>query len=194
MGNSKASTEYLPSTTLASGNVAPAASTSDSPWGAGVDSSTGSASSSYATTVEGSSPSQDRSVNFLQKYTIGCQSKLNYYTKYYSGRISTSVGSKYYTKYYTKYYYQVHQVLLRKDTNYYTKYYTKYYSGRISTIVTVRAPRMLAISTRPASVDASCCASVVVASPPAAVADVVLSCAPSATTSSAAAAVGSVLS
>jgi hypothetical protein len=44
-------------------------------------------------------------------------------------------------------------------------YYTKYYSGRFSTyrldwtIVTVGAPRMLAISTSPASVGASSCAS-----------------------------------
>jgi hypothetical protein len=79
-------------------------------------------------------------------------------------------------------------------------YYTKYYSGRIDTynldrtIITVGAPRMLAISTRPASVGASSCASVAVASPPAAVADVALSYAPAATTSLAAAAAGSVLS
>jgi hypothetical protein len=78
-------------------------------------------------------------------------------------------------------------------------YYTKYYSGRLSTyrldrtIVTVGAPRMLAISTSPASVGASSCASVVVASPPAAVADAALSCAPVAITSSAAATAGSVL-
>jgi hypothetical protein len=71
-------------------------------------------------------------------------------------------------------------------------YYTKYYSGRISTyrldrtIVTAGAPRMLAISTRPASVGASSCASAAVASPPAAVVDVALSCAHAATTSSAA--------
>jgi hypothetical protein len=45
-------------------------------------------------------------------------------------------------------------------------YYTKYYSGRLNTyrldwtIVTVGAPRMLAISTSPASVGASSCASV----------------------------------
>jgi hypothetical protein len=54
-----------------------------------VDSSAGGAASSSATVVEGSSPSQDRSVDFLQKYTIGCQIKLDYYTKYYSGRLST---------------------------------------------------------------------------------------------------------
>jgi hypothetical protein len=77
--------------------------------------------------------------------------------------------------------------------------YTKNYSGRLSTykldqtIFTVGAPRMLAISTSPASVGASSCASAAVASPPATVADAALSCAPAATTSSAAAAAGSVL-
>jgi hypothetical protein len=39
-----------------------------------VDSSAGGAVSSSATAVEGSSPSQDRSVDFMQKYTVGCQS------------------------------------------------------------------------------------------------------------------------
>jgi hypothetical protein len=78
-------------------------------------------------------------------------------------------------------------------------YYTKYYSGKFSTyrldriIVTVGAPRILAISTNPASVGASSCASVAVAPPSAAVAGAALSCAPAATTSSAAAAAGSVL-
>jgi hypothetical protein len=38
------------------------------PWGAGADSSAGSATSS-ATAAEGSSLSQDRSVDFLQKHT-----------------------------------------------------------------------------------------------------------------------------
>jgi hypothetical protein len=155
MGNTKASAEYLPSTTLASGNAAPAAGASDSAWGAGVDSSAGGATSSSATVVEGSSPSQDRSVDFLQKHTNWSSIELDYYTKYYSGRLKT------------------------------------YKLDR--TIVTVGAPRMLAISTCPTSVGTSSCASVVVASPPAAVADVALSCAPAATTSSAAAAEGSVL-
>jgi hypothetical protein len=78
-------------------------------------------------------------------------------------------------------------------------YYTKYYSGRLNTyrldrtIVTVGAPRMLAIFTSPASVGASSCAFVAVASPPAAVAGATLSCAPAAITSSAAAAAGFVL-
>jgi hypothetical protein len=78
-------------------------------------------------------------------------------------------------------------------------YYTKYYSGKFSiyrldrTIVTVGAPRILAISTSPASVGASSCVSVAVAPPSAAVAGAALSCAPAATTPSAAAAAGSVL-
>jgi hypothetical protein len=78
-------------------------------------------------------------------------------------------------------------------------YYTKYYSGKFSTyrldrtIVTVSAPRILAISTSPASVGVSSCASVVVAPPSAAVAGAALSCAPAAITPSAAAAAGSVL-
>jgi hypothetical protein len=39
-----------------------------------VDSSAGGAASSSATAVEGSSPSQDRSVDFLQSTQVGCQS------------------------------------------------------------------------------------------------------------------------
>jgi hypothetical protein len=71
-GSTIPSAEYLPSTTLASGNVAPAAGASDSAWGAGVDSSAGGAASSSAIAVEGSSPSQDRSVDFLQSTQVGC--------------------------------------------------------------------------------------------------------------------------
>jgi hypothetical protein len=156
MGNTKAYAEYLPSTTLASGNAAPAAGASDSAWGAGVDSSAGGVTSSSATTVEGSSPSQDRSVDFLQKYTNWLSIKIDYYTKYYSGRLST------------------------------------YKLDR--TIVTVGAPKMLAMSTSPASAGASSCASAAAASSAATVAGAVLSCASAATTPSAAAAAGSVLS
>jgi hypothetical protein len=79
-------------------------------------------------------------------------------------------------------------------------YYTNYYSGRLSThkldrtIVTVGAPRMMAMSTSPASAGASSCASVVaVASSAATVAGAAPSCAPATTTSSVAAAAGSVL-
>jgi hypothetical protein len=53
---------------LASGNVASAAGGSGTAWAVGVDSSAGGVTSS-ATTDEGSSPSQDRSVDFLQKHT-----------------------------------------------------------------------------------------------------------------------------
>jgi hypothetical protein len=79
------------------------------------------------------------------------------------------------------------------------EHYTKYYSGKLSTyrldriIITVGAPRILAISTNPASVGASSCASVAVAPPSAAVAGAALFCVPAATTSSAAVAAGSVL-
>jgi hypothetical protein len=82
-----------------------------------VDSSAGGVASSSATAVEGSSPSQDRSVDFLQKYTSWLSMKFDYYIKYYSGRLST---------------YKLYR-----------------------TIVTVGAPRMLAMSTSPASEGAS---------------------------------------
>jgi hypothetical protein len=54
-----------------------------------VDPSAGGAASSSATTVEGSSPSQDKSVDFLQKYTNWLSIKLDYYTNNYSGRLNT---------------------------------------------------------------------------------------------------------
>jgi hypothetical protein len=78
-------------------------------------------------------------------------------------------------------------------------YYNKYYSGRFNTykldrtIVTVGAPRMLAMSTSPASAGASSRASAAAASFAATAASAALSYASAATTSSAAAAVGSVL-
>jgi hypothetical protein len=140
---------------LASGNVVSVPAASGSACGAGVDSSAGSATSSSATTVEGSSPSQDRSVDFLQKYTNWLSIKLDYYTKYYSGRLST------------------------------------YKLDR--TIVTVEAPRMLAMSTSPASAGASSCASAAAASSAATAAGAAPSCALAATTTSVAAAAGSVL-
>jgi hypothetical protein len=90
-----------------------------------------------------------------KKYTIGYQIKLDYYTKYHSGRLNT----------------------YRLDR----------------TIVTVGAPRMLAISTSPPSAGASSCASAVTASSAATVAGAAPSCAPPATTSSVVAATGSVL-
>jgi hypothetical protein len=78
-------------------------------------------------------------------------------------------------------------------------YYIKYYSGRFNTykldrtIVTVGAPRMLAMSTSPASAGASSCASVVATPSAATTAGAVLSCASAATTSSAATVAGYVL-
>jgi hypothetical protein len=121
-----------------------------------VDSSAGGTAYSSATAVEGSSPSQDRSVDFLQKYTNWLSIKLDYYTKYYSGRSNT------------------------------------YKLDRI--IVTVGAPRMLAMSTNPPSAGASSYAPASAASSAATAAGAVLSCAQAATTSSATAAAGSVLS
>jgi hypothetical protein len=115
-----------------------------------VDSSAGGTTSSSATAVEGSSPSQDRSVNFLQKYTNWLSIKLDYYTKYYSGRLST------------------------------------YKLDR--TVVTVGAPRMLAMSTSPPSAGASSCASAAAASSTATTGGAAPSGAPAATTSSLAAA------
>jgi hypothetical protein len=73
MGNAKASAEYLPSATLASGNATPAAGTSDSAWGAGVDSSAGGATSSSATAVEGSSPPRTDLLISCRSTQIGCQ-------------------------------------------------------------------------------------------------------------------------
>jgi hypothetical protein len=120
-----------------------------------VDSSAGGTVSSSATAVEGSSPSQDRYVDFLQKYTNWLSIKLDYYTKYYSGRLST------------------------------------YKLDR--TIITVGAPRMLAMSTSPASAGASSYAFAAVAPSAATVAGAAPICTPAATTSSVAVAAGSVL-
>jgi hypothetical protein len=78
-------------------------------------------------------------------------------------------------------------------------YHFKYYPGRFNTYrldrttVTVGAPRMLAISTSPASAGASSCASAAAAPSAVVAVGATLSCASRATTSSAAAAAGSVL-
>jgi hypothetical protein len=53
---------------MASGSGVSAAGGSGTAWEAGADSSAGGVSS-FATAEEGSSPSQDRSVDFLQKHT-----------------------------------------------------------------------------------------------------------------------------
>jgi hypothetical protein len=79
-------------------------------------------------------------------------------------------------------------------------YHIKYYSGRFNTYkldrttITVGAPRMLAMSTSPASAGASSCASTAAAPSAATAAGAALSCASVATTSSAATVAGSVLS
>jgi hypothetical protein len=79
-------------------------------------------------------------------------------------------------------------------------YHIKYYSGRFNTYkldwtkVTVGAPRMLAMSTSPASAGASSCTSAAAASSAVTAAGAALSRASAVTTSSAAAVAGSVLS
>jgi hypothetical protein len=95
----------------------------------------GGTTSSSATAAEGSSSSQERSVDFSE-YTSRLSIKYDYHTKYYSGRLNT------------------------------------YKLDR--TTVTVGAPRMLAMSTSPASAGASSCASAATASSVAAAAGSVL--------------------
>jgi hypothetical protein len=102
---------------LASGSVASTAGVTVSARGRGADSSAAGVESSSATLVLGSSPSQDKSVDFLQSTSLVVnQVRLPGYT-YYSGKIFT---------------YKLDQ-----------------------TTVTVGAPRLLAMSTSPASAGAS---------------------------------------
>jgi hypothetical protein len=56
---------YSPSTMLASGSIASTAGATVSAWGRGADSSAAGAEASSAAAVLGSSPSQDKSVDFL---------------------------------------------------------------------------------------------------------------------------------
>jgi hypothetical protein len=80
---------YLPSTMLDSGSVASAAGATVSRWGRGVDSSAAGEAASSAAAVLGSSPSQDKSVDFLQSTSLVVnQVRLPGYT-YYSGKIFT---------------------------------------------------------------------------------------------------------
>jgi hypothetical protein len=58
---------------LAPGSVASTAGASVSAWGRGADSSVAGVEPPSATAALGSSPSQDKSVDFLHKYTMGCQ-------------------------------------------------------------------------------------------------------------------------
>jgi hypothetical protein len=74
---------------LASGSVASTIDATVSAWGRGADSSVAGVESSSATAVLGSSPSQDKSVDFLQSTSLMVnQVRLPSYT-YYSGKIFT---------------------------------------------------------------------------------------------------------
>jgi hypothetical protein len=98
---------------VASGGVTSATGTTVSPWGREADSSVAGDGFSSVAVVLGSSPSQDRSVNFLHSTKLAViQIRLPSY-KYYSGMVFT----------------------YKLDW----------------TTVTVGAPRMLAMSTSPAS-------------------------------------------
>jgi hypothetical protein len=71
---------------LASGTVASAAGATVSAWGTGADSSAAGAESSSATAMLGSSPSQDKSVDFLHStQSVVNQVRLPIYM-YYSGK------------------------------------------------------------------------------------------------------------
>jgi hypothetical protein len=74
---------------LASGSIASAAGSMVSPWGRGVDSSATGVEASSAAAVLGSSPSQDKSVDFLHSTkSVVNQVRLPSYM-YYSGKIFT---------------------------------------------------------------------------------------------------------
>jgi hypothetical protein len=74
---------------LASGSVASTASATVSPWGRGADSSAGGVESSSAAAALGSSPSQDKFVDFLHSpQLVVNQVRLPIYM-YYSGKIYT---------------------------------------------------------------------------------------------------------
>jgi hypothetical protein len=76
---------YIPSTMVASSGVVSAPDAMVSAWGRGVDSSTVAGKFSSAATASGSSPSQDRSVDFLHStHWVVSQARLLNAT-YYSG-------------------------------------------------------------------------------------------------------------
>jgi hypothetical protein len=80
---------YSPSTMLASGSVASTAGVTVSAWGAGADSSAAGVGPSSATTVQGSSSSQVKSVDFLHTTQLVVnQVRLPNYM-YYLGKIFT---------------------------------------------------------------------------------------------------------
>jgi hypothetical protein len=70
MGQTAFSTVYAPSTMVASGGVASATCVTISAWGRGADSSTASDQLSSPAAALGSSPSQDKSVDFLHSTTL----------------------------------------------------------------------------------------------------------------------------
>jgi hypothetical protein len=74
---------------LASSNAASTAGTSDSAWGAGADSSAAGADSPSATVALGSSPSQVKSVDFLQSTQLVVNQVRLPNQGYYSGKIFT---------------------------------------------------------------------------------------------------------
>jgi hypothetical protein len=76
---------YIPSTMVASGSVASAPGTTVLAWGRGVDSSSAADGSSSLAAASGSSPSQDKSVDFLHStHWVVSQARLSNYM-YYSG-------------------------------------------------------------------------------------------------------------
>jgi hypothetical protein len=80
---------YSPSTMLASGSEASTAGATVSAWGMGADSSAAGVEPSSATAALGSSPSQDKSVDFLYStQSVVNQVRLPIYM-YYSGKIFT---------------------------------------------------------------------------------------------------------
>jgi hypothetical protein len=88
-GRLRLHTVYSPSTIPASGSVAFVAGATVSAWGRGADSSAASVEPSSATATLGSSPSQDKSVDFLHStQSVVNQGRLPIYM-YYSGKIFT---------------------------------------------------------------------------------------------------------
>jgi hypothetical protein len=80
---------YVPSNTVASGGIASAPGATVWPWGRGVDSSTVGVGFSSVATILGSSPSKDKSVNFVHSTKLVVnQVRLPSY-KYYSGMVFT---------------------------------------------------------------------------------------------------------
>jgi hypothetical protein len=80
---------YIPSTTVASGGIASVPGATVSAWGRGVHSSIAGDGFSLVAAMLGSSPSQDRSIDFLHSTNLVVnQARLPRY-KYYSGMVFT---------------------------------------------------------------------------------------------------------